>query len=140
MEKVNRLKDYVPRHIRLGVCCDVPSLESFHDVIDEIPIVDASGNVIELRKSIKRVPAVEAMSAYDVDKFRLSAMVKAGVPLSVVNINHSNTFTIEQLHEICQNLDSAESYVAKVAQQQKERESWFSEIEENNNVELNEIY
>lgn len=129
------LKSYVPRHIRLGLCCDTPVIDAFRDVKEEIPIVDEAGSVIETRSVLKRVPVSDVMSVYNVEDFRLSTMVKNGVPLNVVNCNYSSAFTIDQLERICQNIDNVEAFVNKVAQEKAEKLSWFESFDENKSVE-----
>lgn len=129
------LKSYVPRHIRLGVCCKLPVLLSFRDVLEEIPVIDEAGSVIETRSVLKRVPVSDVMSVFNVEDFRLSTMVKNGVPLNVVNVNNSSAFTIDQLERICQNIDNVESFVNKVAQEKAEKQSWFASFNESESVE-----
>lgn len=129
------LKSYVPRHIRLGLCCEPPVIQAFRDVKEEIPIVDESGSVIETRFVLKTVPVSDVMSVYNVEDFRLSTMIKNGVPLNVVNVNNSSAFTIDQLERICQNIDNVEAFVNKVAQEKAEKQSWFESFDENKSVE-----
>lgn len=122
-----QIKNYVPRHIRLGLSLseEVP-FESYQDVIENVPVVDDSGSVVFSKQILKSVPSGEVMKKYKVSNFRLSALIKAGVPLKVVNVNSSNSATIEQLVSVCKSIDSADSYVNRVLEQKKERESWFS--------------
>lgn len=137
MEKV--LENYVPRHIRLGVCCHTPKVEDFHEVIEQIPVVDGD-SVVYTETRVTSIPAVDDMSQYKLSAFRLSALVKAGVPLSVVNINKSNAATIDDLEKVCRNIDDADKFVARCLAQKAEKESWFKEFEENQVVEQNEVY
>lgn len=122
------LDKYVPRHLRLGVCVkekELENVQSFQEEKREIPIIDEHGNVVEIRYEIVRVPAVDAMAKYKLSDFRLSALQKAGVPLKMVNINRSNAFTINELEQICQNLDNSEQFVNRVLQQRAEAQNWF---------------
>lgn len=132
---LNKIKSYVPRHLRLGVCEHSISYELTQDVIETVPIVDDSGSVVRSEFVRKCLPSHDVMQKYKVSAFRLSALVKNGVPLKVVNINSSNTVRIEKLLDVCRSIDSADYYVQKVIEQQKERESWFKPIEsEKSNV------
>lgn len=125
-----KLKDYVPRHLRLGSVVTEEKVEAFHEQKREIPIIDDNGHVVEVRYEIVKVPAAESMAKYKLSDFRLSAMVSAGVPLKMVNINRSNSFTINELEQICQNLDNSEQFVNKVLQQRAEAQNWFKPVDE----------
>lgn len=129
LNKDYSLQNYVPRHIRLGVCASAPEVQCFQEFPEEIPIVDSDGIVLEVRKSIKRVPASEAMAKFPCENFRLSKLIKSGVPMSMVNVNRSTNFTIEQLDNINRNIDSAEKFVQNMVAQRNERASWFEEFE-----------
>lgn len=137
MEKV--LQSYVPRHIRLGVCCSVPEVKDVHEVVEQIPVVDGD-SVVFTESRVLSVPAVEDMSQYKISAFRLSALVKAGVPLTVVNVNKSNAATIDDLEKICRNIDDADKFVARCLEQKAEKESWFKEFEDDKLVQLTENY
>lgn len=139
---LNRVSAYVPRHVRLGLCCFSHPLDLRQDVIDDIPIVDDRGSVVKTVSKIKSVPASELMSKYKCSAFSLSALVKAGVPLKVVNINSSSAATIDKLEQICVQLDSADAFVNKVMAQKLERESWFKDPDEApvDTTEFKEIY
>lgn len=128
MKKV--LDSYVPRHKRLGLCCSVPLYACFHDVVELVPVVDEDHLVVETHKVMKSVPVSDVMSKYKVDNFRLSTMVRNGVPLKLVNINHSSTFTISELERISQNIDATERYVQKVDSERREKESWFKSFDD----------
>lgn len=130
LNKDYSLKNYRPRHVRLGVCASVPDVLAFQEFPEEIPIVDSDGIVLEVRKTIKRVPAVDAMSKYPCENFRLSKLLKSGVPMSMVNVNRSSNFTIEQLDSINRNIDSTDKFVQKIIAQRDERASWFKEFED----------
>lgn len=141
MKRENLLKKYVPRHFRLGVCTGIPEIESFQETVEEVPILDASGCPVRTERIIKRVSSDENMDKYRLSAFRLSALVSAGVPMSMVNINSSTTAKIEDLVSICKSLDGAEKYVEMLENQRKERESWF--VDSSSSVsesKLNEIY
>lgn len=125
MKSLNLIKKYLPRHMRLGRSCELPTIEAFQDVVESVPVVDGSGSVVFSKSVVKSVPADEVMRKYRLSQFRLSALVKAGVPLKVVNVNSSNVATIEQLKNVCDSIESANSYVEKVMAQRKERESWL---------------
>ena len=137
MEKV--LEHFVPRHIRLGVSCKTPEITDYHEVLEQIPVVDGD-SVVYTESRVSSVPAVEDMSQYKLSAFRLSSLVKAGVPLSVVNINKSNAATIDDLEKVCRNIDDADKFVCRCLAQKAEKESWFREFDENQQVEQNEIY
>lgn len=126
------LDSYVPRHIRLGVSCSVPDVQSYQDVVVDVPVVD-NGILVQTYKSVKSVSASEVMSKYKVSQFRLSALLQAGVPLKVININHSDQFTVDQLESICMKLENAEAYVNRIQQQHDERNSWFTPVVEDSN-------
>lgn len=128
MEKV--LDSYVPRHLRLGVCCTPPVVVCCHDVLEVVPFVDDDGVCVESHKVLRRVPASDVMSKYKVEDFRLSAMVRNGVPLKLVNVNHTDSFTISQLERISQDLDASERFVQKVFAEREEKQSWFKSFEE----------
>lgn len=128
MKKV--LDSYVPRHLRLGVCCSIPKVECFHDVVELVPVVDGDGVTVDTHKVLKSVPAVDVMSKYKVEDFRLSAMVRNGVPLKLVNINHTDAFTISQLERISQDIDASDRFVQKVVAEREEKQSWFKSFEE----------
>lgn len=125
MKSLNLIKKYVPRHFRLGRSCELPTIKAFQDVVESVPVVDDSGSVVYSKTVVKSVPADEVMRKYRISQFRLSALVKAGVPLKVVNVNSSNVATIEHLKNVCDSIESANSYVEKVLAQRKERESWL---------------
>lgn len=127
------IEKYVPRHLRLGVCVkqqDLENVSNFHEEKREIPIIDDNGNVVEVRYEIVRISAVDSMAKYKLSDFRLSALQKAGVPLKMVNINRSNSFTINELEQICQNLDNSEQFVNKILQQRAEAQNWFKSTTE----------
>lgn len=128
MKKV--LDSYVPRHLRLGVCCSTPEIECFHDVVELVPVVDGDGVVVETHKVMKSVPVADVMSKYKVEDFRLSAMVRNGVPLKLININHTDAFTISQLERISQDIDASDRLVQKVVAEREEKQSWFNSFEE----------
>lgn len=128
MKKV--LDSYVPRHLRLGVCCSIPKIECFHDVVELVPVVDEDGVVVETHKVLKQVPVSDVMSKYKVDNFRLSSMVRNGVPLKLVNINHTSTFTISELERISQNIDAADNFVKQVSAEREEKQSWFKSFDD----------
>lgn len=128
MEKV--LDSYVSRHFRLGVCCKSPCVECFTDVVEDVPVVDDDGVVVESYKVLKHVPVSEVMSKYKVEDFRLSALVRNGVPLKLVNINHTSMFTISELERISMDIDAADRFVQKIASEQAEKQSWFKSFEE----------
>ena len=130
------LKSYVPRHIRLGLCCQPPVYECYTEVVEVIPVVDDDGVVVESHKVLKSVPVFEVMSKYKVDDFRLSSMVRNGVPLKLVNINHSNSYTITELERISKDIDVTERYVQKVASERREKESWFKSFDDLDTKEL----
>lgn len=134
MKKV--LDTYVPRHIRLGLCCKSPNYDCFHDVVELVPVVDVDGVVVETHKVMKSVPVSEVMSKYKVDNFRLSTLVRDGVPLKLVNINHTSTFTISELERISQNIDATERYVQKVDSERREKESWFKSFDDFDVIDL----
>ena len=73
------LKNYVPRHLRLGVCCTVPDIVDFHEVIESIPVVDDNGDVVSTTMFMKEVPASEQMSKYRLSAFRLKARIQRGI-------------------------------------------------------------
>lgn len=127
MEKV--LDSYVPRHLRLGVCCSIPQIQCSHDVVEVFPVVDDDGVSVESHKVLRRVPASDVMSKYKVEDFRLSAMVRNGVPLKLVNINHTDSFNISQLERISQDIDASERFVQKVVAEREEKQSWFKSFE-----------
>ena len=129
---VNSIKDYIPRHLRLGLSADVPVLEAYQDIVESVPVIDDDGSVVTSHTLVKRINAHEVMSKYNVSQFRLSALVKAGVPLKMVNINSSTVASIEQLKNVVERLDNADLYVQRVLDERKERESWFKPIEETN--------
>lgn len=120
------LANYVSRHKRLGVSCVVPEIQCFQDVVNEVPIIDGAGSVVRTDMVIKSVPVEEVMSKYLVDNFALSALVDSGVPLKVVNINHSCAFDLTELQKICADIESAEKLVQNFEAQKKEKESWFN--------------
>lgn len=140
------LKNYKPRHIRLGSIVDIPKIIDYCEVRKEVPVID--GNEIVCTESIlKLVPSSEVMSKYRASAFRLSVLLDSGVPLDVVNINQSSGATIDRLYDICQTMDGAERYVQKIMEQRAEKESWFKAFDEEKNdhandqsSELNEIY
>ena len=123
------LKSYIPRHKRLGLCCAEPVVEGFHSVLESIPIVDDDGRVLRTDSVVRSVPAVEEMSKYRVADFKLSSKIRNGVPLSVVNINHSSSFTIDQLQRICEDVDRKETFIKDVLSERKEKESWFKSFD-----------
>ena len=57
---LNSLKEYVPRHLRLGRVCDSKPIENYQDIVEQIPVVDERGSVISTYTAIKQVPAVDA--------------------------------------------------------------------------------
>ena len=140
----NLLKDYVPRHLRLGVSCGLPKVDLFQEVREEIPILDDNGNCVRLESVLVSRPANEVMQQYKLEQFKLSHMVAAGVPLKMVNINSSSSVTIDKLEKIAQDLDAADKYVKKLEEQRKERESWFKfddvDVPQEEKIDLNEIY
>lgn len=121
----NKIKKYVPRHLRLGSPVSPFKVEAFQDVVETIPVVDSEGSVVQTTSVVKSVPVSDVMSKYKVSAFRLTALVKAGVPLKVVNVNASNVATIEQLKNVCESIDSADAYVNRVLAERKEREAWL---------------
>lgn len=121
------LKEYVPRHIRLGVCACVPEIACFQDVLSEVSVVDDFGSVVRTDVFLRSFPVEDVMSKYLVKNFKLSALVDSGVPLKVVNINHSSSFDLAELQKICSDVESAENLVQRFEAQQKERESWFTD-------------
>lgn len=124
----NALRKYLPRHFRLGVCCSVPDLRNFQEIREEIPVVNDNGDTVYSKSVLKCVDADENMSKYKASAFRLSAMVENGVPLRVVNVNSSNSVTIDKLLHVCENIDSADQFIKRVLDQQKERESWLQPV------------
>lgn len=130
MKALNLIEKYVPRHFRLGLCCELPNIEAYQDFLESIPVVDEKGSVVFTKSVLKSVPVHEAFVKYNVSQFRLSALVKSGVPLKVVNINSSNVATFEQLKTICESLDNADAYVQRVMDERRERESWFKSFNE----------
>lgn len=140
MKIFDLIADYVPRHLRLGVCVGVPDFEPMQDVPQIIPVVDDSGSVIYSETVLKSQSAFDVMSKYKASAFKLSALVESGVPLRVVNVNASNSVRIDQLEQICKNLDSADKYVERVLAQQKERESWLQPDNDDLSKDFSEIY
>lgn len=139
MKCLNLIKKYVPRHIRLGLCVDVPVIQdAMHDVVESVPVVDSDGSVIRTHSIIKSIPVEDYMRKYKLSKFRLSALLESGVSLKVVNINQSNVASIEQLKRVCDSIGSAEDVVQRFENEKKERESWFVALESSDNV--SEIY
>ena len=126
MESKNLIKKYVPRHFRLGVCVNSPVVDIRQDVIEKVPIVRNDGTVVSTQTILKSVPAAEVMSQYQNSAFRLSALIKNGVPLKLVNINSSSSVTIDKLYSICNSISDGEELVARFEAQRKERESWFN--------------
>lgn len=127
---------YIPRHLRIGVCCEPEKIEGFHEFPEVIPVVDDLGNVIERVKRIKRVKASDDMSKFLASNFKLSKLLKDGVPLKMVNVNRSSSFTIDELERIAQNIDDADQFVNRVVAERKERENWFNPpVEDNPSVE-----
>ena len=123
------LKDYVPRHIRLGCCCGLPEVQNLQEVVEDVPVVASDGTQVSSQRVIRVVPAAEVMSKYKASAFRLSALIKAGVPIEVVNINRSSSASIDELLRVCQTVEGAEQYIAKIEAERKERESWFTDVE-----------
>lgn len=117
--------DYVPRHLRLGVCTDPLDFQGFHDIVENIPVIDDDGKLIETHRVVKSISASEAMSKYKVSDFKLSALLKNGIPLKMVNVNRSQAFTIDELESIASKLDSADSFVSRVLKEREEKRSWF---------------
>lgn len=135
------VKNYVPRHIRLGVCCSVPEIKAFQDVREEIPVVDERGSVVQSYAKLVPYPVEEVMSKYDCESFRLQALLDAGVPLKQVNINPSMSSIIRDLESVAGKLDSVDKAVADAAAVRAEKESWFKETDESlPDVEPTEIY
>ena len=133
----------MPRHLRLGLCIEeFPQVQGFQDVVQEIPIVDDDGQLVETRQSLVPTPADEVMRKYDYREFSLTKLTAAGVPLKTININPSRNRSISDLYDACMSMDNAQKYVEFLEKQQQERDSWFSSksIENVQNVELNEIY
>lgn len=132
MEKVVKevkplLLSYVPRHIRFGVCCDVPDIVGVHDVSEVVPVVNEDGDTVFEKTVLKSVSAVENMAKFKASELRLSKLQRNGVPLRMVNVNNSSAFRIEELLGVCQSVESAENYVKMLDDQKKQRESWFTE-------------
>lgn len=117
---------YVPRHLRIGVCCEPDKIVGFHEFPEIVPVVDDDGNVIERVKRVKRVKASDDMSKFLVSNFKLSKLLKDGVPLKMVNVNRSSSFTIDELEHIAQSIDDADQFVNRVMAERKERENWFN--------------
>lgn len=117
---------YVPRHLRIGVCCQSDKIDGFHEIPEFVSVIDDSGNVIERSKSVKRVKASDDMSKFLVSNFKLSKLLKDGVPLKMVNVNRSSSFTIDELERIAQSIDDADQFVNRVMAERKERENWFN--------------
>lgn len=136
------VKNYVPRHIRLGVCCSIPDVKCFQDVREEIPVVEEDGSVVQSFAKLVPHPVEEVMSKYDYNKFRLQALLDAGVPLKQVNINPSMSTIINDLESVAIKLDSAEKAAEKAFAVRAEKESWFKESADSlvDGVEPNEIY
>lgn len=137
------VKDYVPRHFRLGVCCGIPDVKFYQDVREEIPVVEEDGSVVQSFAKLVPHPVEEVMAKYDYNKFRLQALLDAGVPLKQVNINPSLSTIINQLESVAIKLDSAEKVAENAAAVREEKESWFKESDDSSkadDVELNEIY
>lgn len=128
------LNSYVPRHLRLGLCASVPSIDCSIEVREPINIVGDSSELVQSRSVLRSFPADEYMSKYRLSQFRLTNLIEAGVPLKVVNINNSNSLTIERLNDICKTLDNAETFVCRSLEQQKEKESWFKLLDSDENV------
>lgn len=126
MKCLRKIDEYVPRHMRLGLSCDVPVLDSYQDVLESIPVVDDTGVVVSTYSVVKSLPAHEVMQKYRLSQFRLSALVRNGVPLKMVNVNASNVATMQQLRDVAEKLDNADKYVERVFAEKKERESWFN--------------
>lgn len=124
----NQLKSYVPRHRRLGVCCGVREILETHELPEVVPILDSDGNVVYTRTIMKSVLAADNMSKYQLKHFRLSTLIENGVPLKMMNINSNSSSSIEQLVQICQDLDNADKYVERCLAQKAERDSWFKEF------------
>lgn len=139
MKCLNLIKKYVPRHIRLGLCVDVPVIQDAkHDIVESVPVVDSDGSVVRTHSVIKSIPVVDDMRKYKLSKFRLSALLQSGVPLNVVNINQSNVASIEQLKRVCDSIGSAEDVIQRFENEKKERESWFAAPDASDDV--SEIY
>lgn len=123
----NLIKCYVPRHVRLGLCVDVPIIQDvYHDVAESVPVLDNDGSVVRTHSVIKSIPVADDMRKFKLSKFRLSALLESGVPLNVVTINQSNVASIEQLKRVCDSIVSAEEVVQRFENEKKERESWFA--------------
>lgn len=127
MKSLNLIKKYVPRHIRLGLCADVPVIDDVNrDIVESVPVIDSDGSVVRTHSVIKSIPIADDMRKYKLSKFRLSALLQSGVPLNVVNINQSNIASIEQLKRVCDSIVSAEDVIQRFEAEKKERESWFA--------------
>lgn len=124
------LSSYVPRHMRLGVCVDTPVIHGFTTVIESVPILDNCGKVVSTDYFRKTVPVTDIQSQFKLSQFRLTSLIEAGVPLNVVNLNNSRSFTIDQLDRICQSIDGADKFVEQCLKQEEERKSWFKDFEE----------
>lgn len=135
----NQLKSYIPRHLRLGVCVGIPEIQDFHDVPEVVPFLDSDGNVVYTRTILRSVPASEDMAKYQLKHFRLSTMIENGVPLKMVNINSNSSASIEQLVNICQDIDNADKYVERCLAQKAERDSWFKEFTGSSETETSEL-
>lgn len=120
------LVNYVPRHKRLGVSCAVPEFQTYQDVPLEVPVIESDGSVVRTDVVLKQVPVEQVMSKYRVKDFALAALLDSGVPLKVVNINHSSAFELDELQKICRDVDAAEKLVDNIEAQKKEKESWFN--------------
>lgn len=116
---------YIPRHKRIGVNLNLPSLNVEHEVLVEVPVLDDDGNQISVLVTTKSVPAREALGKYRVGDFKLSNLIKAGVPLKIVNLNRSLGFQISELENVCKGLESSEQFVNRVIAERKEKESWL---------------
>lgn len=125
MSKKYLLENYLPRHIRMGKCCDLPKVDLFQEIREEIPILDDQGNCVRIESVLVARPANEVMQQYKLEQFKLSHMVAAGVPLKMVNINSSSSVTIDKLEKIAKDIDAADKYVQKLEEQRREREAWF---------------
>lgn len=139
MKCLNLIKQYVPRHLRLGLCVDVPVIQDVNrDIVESVPVVDSDGSVVRTHSVIKSIPVAYDACKYKLSKFRLSALLQSGVPLNIVNINQSNVASIEQLKRVCDSIGSAEDVVQRFENEKKERESWFAASDASND--LSDVY
>lgn len=131
----NPLKNYVPRHMRLVNDVEKYVYRPTISQPDDLPVVDAIGNVMHVERAYKEVPCKDVIGKNTNEMFKIAVKVKNGVPLQLCNLQLGKMYENSKIMEIAQKINNVSEYAALLEKQKNETKAYFDQFVEPSNAE-----